>query len=89
MKKEQLKALVESHGQKYSEFLGINLSDGRDEEVFKWFLASMLFGAPITEIAATKTYWCFRKYLGYTGATAMPDPEVSAEVPSVVSKVCP
>lgn len=62
MKKEQLRAFVEIQGQKYSEILGIDLSDSRDEEVFKWFLASMLFGAPITESAATKTYECFRKY---------------------------
>lgn len=62
MKKENLKTLVESLGQKYSEILGINLSDGRDEEVFKWFLASVLFGAPITESAVIKTYGCFQKY---------------------------
>ncbi len=53
---------IEKFGQKYSEILGIDLKDGRDEEVFKWFLASILFGAPINETSATKTYMTFRKY---------------------------
>jgi endonuclease III len=62
MKSESLKALVENFGKKYSEILGIDLSDGKDEEIFKWFLASILFGAPITEMAVIKTYKCFEKY---------------------------
>ena len=61
MKKESVKALVESLGQKYSEALGINLLMEKDREVFKWFLASLLFGAPITESSAIKTYKCFEK----------------------------
>ena len=55
-------ALVENFGQKYSEILGINLKDETDEETFKWFLMSMLFGAPITETSVIKTYKCFQKY---------------------------
>jgi len=62
MKSESLKALAENFGKKYSEILGIDLSDGKDEENFKWFLASILFGAPITEMAVIKTYKCFEKY---------------------------
>ena len=62
MKKEIVKPLVESLGQKYSEALGINISLGNDREVFKWFLASLLFGAPITESSVIKTYECFKKY---------------------------
>jgi endonuclease III len=62
MKIESLKALVENFGQKYSEILGIDLSSGKSEEIFKWFLASVLFGAPITEKAVVKTYKCFEKY---------------------------
>lgn len=62
MKRESLKTLVENFGKKYSEILGINLTDGRDEEIFKWFLASILFGAPITETSVIKTYRCFRKH---------------------------
>jgi hypothetical protein len=35
--------------------LGIDLDRGGGE-IFKWFLASVLFGAPISEAAAKKTY---------------------------------
>jgi hypothetical protein len=62
MKKESVEALVESLGAKYSEALGINLSSADDAEVFKWFFASLLFGAPITESSVIKTYKCFEKY---------------------------
>jgi endonuclease III len=62
MKQKTLKILLENFGQKYSEILGINLKDGNDEEIFKWFLASILFGAPITETSVIKTYKCFQKY---------------------------
>lgn len=62
MKQETLKALLENLGQRYSEVLGINLKDGADEEIFKWFLASLLFGAPISETSVIKTYKCLQKY---------------------------
>lgn len=61
MDKKVTNLLIQQFGQKYSEILGINLSEGR-EEVFKWFLASVLFGAPITENAVIKTYKCFEKH---------------------------
>jgi hypothetical protein len=41
----------------YSEELGIDLASGDDEEVFKWFLASALFGGRISEDIAKRTYW--------------------------------
>lgn len=62
MKRRSLAALVENFGMPYSETLGIDLSEGKEEEVFKWFLAALLFGAPITEGSAIKTYKCFCKY---------------------------
>lgn len=62
MKSESLNLLVKNFGEKYSEMLGINLTGGKDHEIFKWFLAAILFGAPITEKAAIKTYKCFEKY---------------------------
>jgi endonuclease III len=62
MKRERLEALVESFGKMYSEILGIDLSEGKDEEVFKWFLASVLFGAPINEKSVIKTFKCFQKH---------------------------
>ena len=54
--------LVRNFGQKYSEVLGISLGGRDDGEIFKWFLASILFGAPIREASAIKTYKCFKKY---------------------------
>ena len=62
MKAEDLRAFVESRGQTYSEILGIDISEGKEEEIFKWFLASLLFGAPITESSVIKTYRCFQKH---------------------------
>jgi hypothetical protein len=62
MKKEELKGLVENYGKRYSEILGIDLSEGKEEEIFKWFLASILFGAPITESSVIKTFRFFQKY---------------------------
>ncbi|MEM3672864.1 MAG: hypothetical protein QW468_01365 [Candidatus Bathyarchaeia archaeon] len=62
MKREALIGLVEKFGRRYPEVLGIDLSEGKDEDVFKWFLASVLFGAPITETSVIKTYNCFKKY---------------------------
>jgi len=61
MKKAELKTFVENLGEKYSDVLGIRLSSKRDEEIFKWFLAAVLFGAPITETSVVKTYKCFKK----------------------------
>lgn len=46
----------------YSEELGINLKKNTNEELFKWFLASILFGARITETIAKNTYKTFEKY---------------------------
>jgi hypothetical protein len=62
MNREALKTILEKHGQKYSETLGIKLETAQDAEVFKWFLAAVLFGAPITESSVTKTYKCFEKH---------------------------
>ena len=45
----------------YSEELGIDLSKG-EEEIFKWFLASILFGRRISEEIAKRTYRTFERY---------------------------
>jgi len=45
----------------YSSALGINLASMESEEVFKWFLASVLFGARIGEGIAMNTYKEFEK----------------------------
>jgi len=46
----------------YSEELGIKLDEKKDDEIFKWFLASILFGARISETIAKNTYKTFEKY---------------------------
>jgi hypothetical protein len=46
----------------YSEELGIELAGNTDRECFRWFLASVLFGARISEIIAKKTYRAFVRH---------------------------
>jgi len=48
-------------GKIYSKDLGINLSSGKEEEIFKWFLACLLFGKPIQQKIAKRTYFEFEK----------------------------
>ena len=48
-------------GKIYSRDLGINLKSGREEEIFKWFLACLLFGKPIQQKVAKRTYFEFKK----------------------------
>jgi len=62
VKKQDLAKMVKKFGQRYSELLGINLERRDDEEVFKWFLAAVLFGAPITETSVVKTYKSFERH---------------------------
>ena len=46
----------------YSEQLGIRLAAGTDAELFKWFLASVLLGARISETIARHTYQSFARH---------------------------
>jgi hypothetical protein len=62
MKHQLVVAVVNRFGENYSESLRIDLRSGEDTEIFKWFLASILFGAPIREHSARKTYECFVKH---------------------------
>lgn len=48
--------------QLYSEELGIVLKGAQDGEHFKWFLASLLFGARISEAIAKNTYRAFERH---------------------------
>jgi len=48
-------------GKIYSKDLGINLKSGKEEEIFKWFLACLLFGKPIQQKVAKRTYFEFKK----------------------------
>ena len=54
------KALVKELGTPFSSSLGINLQEGKEEEIFKWFLASVLFGKRISLKIAAKTYEQFK-----------------------------
>jgi len=45
----------------YSSELGINLKSEKEQEIFKWFLACLLFGKPIQQEVAKRTYFEFKK----------------------------
>jgi endonuclease III len=49
-------SLIKDFGKTYSSSLGIDLKSGKEEEIFKWFLASILFGKRISAEIAAKTY---------------------------------
>lgn len=53
--------LVADVGGAYSKALGIDLSGGKPAEIYKWFIASVLFGARISESIAEKTYREFER----------------------------
>jgi len=61
MRSKTIAELVDKLGRPYHELLGINLRSGKKEEIFKWFIASSLFGARISETIAMKTYKQFEK----------------------------
>jgi hypothetical protein len=46
----------------YSEQLGIDLAGDNDQELFKWLLASLLFGGHISETIAAHTYQAFVRH---------------------------
>lgn len=56
-----IKILLKELGRKFSSSLNIDLSSKDSEEIFKWFLASILFGARISETIVINTYEQFEK----------------------------
>lgn len=52
--------------QLYSEELGIRLEKASDRELFKWFIASSLFGARVTPLIAEQGYLALRRNLRLT-----------------------
>lgn len=54
-----IQALVDRYPGRFSCELGIELSAERSREIFKWFLASVLFGARISETIVEKTFQKF------------------------------
>ena len=57
--KRLVKRLIRRFGEPYSSHLGIDLESKEESEIFKWFLASFLFGKRIGESIAAKTYRLF------------------------------
>lgn len=55
-KKETIEKLLAFFPQTFSEELGIDLVSFDEKEIFKWFLAALLFGARISSKIAAKTY---------------------------------
>jgi hypothetical protein len=51
-----------AQGPLYSEELGLDLGSGREQDLFLWFLASLLFGQRISEVIARKTYHSFVRH---------------------------
>ena len=55
------KKLIDAVGGRFSSQLGIDLSGTDPEQIFKWFMASKLFGARISANIAIKTYKEFER----------------------------
>lgn len=51
-----LRRLLSGYGRRYSGLLGIRLRTGREGEIFKWLIASLLLGKRISETLAIRTY---------------------------------
>lgn len=51
-----MRGVVQSRGGRFSTALGIDLTSGKAGEIYKWFLASILYGARISEATAANTY---------------------------------
>ncbi|MBS7623484.1 hypothetical protein KEJ39_07415 [Candidatus Bathyarchaeota archaeon] len=58
--RERIARLVDEFGRRFSAELDIKLDNSDRDEVFRWFVASILFGARISEKIAIKTY---RKFM--------------------------
>jgi len=54
-----IRNLMQTTGGCFSKGLGIDLPSARREEIFRWFLASILFGARISEKIAIQTFRVF------------------------------
>jgi hypothetical protein len=57
--KKNIGMLINQYPGRFSIELGIDLATGQAREIFKWFLASVLFGARISETIVDKTYRSF------------------------------
>ncbi len=53
--------IVAAAGGRFSRELGIELEAGRPDDIFQWFLASVLFGARISETIVKHTFQAFEQ----------------------------
>lgn len=58
---DNIRTIISKFGGLYSEQLGIKLDSKKEGEIFKWFVASLLFGKRIGEDLAARTYKEFEK----------------------------
>jgi len=61
MKGKIAEKLIADVGGSYSQELGIDLVSLNPTDLFKWFLASLLFGARISEVIAIRTFGEFQR----------------------------
>ena len=61
MEPQSISALIKYFGRRFSTELGINLDGNDPNEVFKWFVASVLYGARISETIVKNTYKQFER----------------------------
>lgn len=62
LRRGELARFLEAYGELYSARLGIALSGLDAGELFRWFLASMLYGARIAESVAGRTFEAFLEH---------------------------
>ncbi|MPZ50223.1 MAG: hypothetical protein GEU75_13160 [Dehalococcoidia bacterium] len=62
VRRDDLARLLHEQGDLFSARLGIDLSRLDPDELFRWFLASLLYGARIAESVATHTYQAFLEH---------------------------
>lgn len=56
---DKIRSLMEAAEGRFSKDLGIDLRPSGPREIFRWFLAAILFGARISERVAAKTFQVF------------------------------
>lgn len=58
-KRWHIKTILNEFGGTFAKELNTALSSLREGELFKWFLAAILYGGPIPEKTASKTFQIF------------------------------
>lgn len=58
---ERVQGILARWGGRFSSELGIDLDQGAAQEIFKWFLAALLYGARIAQPLAGRTYREFER----------------------------